>query len=823
MSKIQSLLSYLEQMFARQINDHSILPASEGELLPFPEKLDPILGQVLQNQGIQSLYSHQVMAFESIADNRDTVIVSRTASGKTLSFLLPLLNEYLQNKTKFSVLLLYPTKALSRDQEGTLEALLEKAIQTRKIGTYDGDTPREKRALIQKQADFIISNPDMLHAGILPNHNRRWKSFLSRLRFIVIDEVHNYRGAFGSHVANVFRRLLRICRFHGSNPVFVCCSATIGNPSEHVRALFQRDFNVIQSDGAPKPKRHLFSINPPLVERDSNALYRKGTGSVSVPLLRFASKNKIRTICFCRARQQVERLYQRVTDGHRELKDSIKPYRGGLLPSERRALEKNLFQGKLNTIISTNALELGIDIGDLDFCILSGHPGTMASFWQQAGRVGRKGKEAVIVFIASTAPVDQYLVHHNEFVLQAPIEQAWLNIDNPYVIMQHLPCAAYEYPLSDDTREFDRQVYDHALEILKSNEIVVPYHNSYRYSQDDYPTRGVNIRGMTDYNVEIYYKTEVIGELDPIGARGTLYKDAIYQHLGTRYMSLELDLEKKLCRVDKINVDYYTEAIWENRLEMTEIDESKTLNQAKLNFGYLLVNKQPKMYKKIRERSFENIGYGPITLDAFEYNTTGFSLYPPLVWLDKMADTDKRFIQVAVYGLAYILKHTSPSLCMADAKDIDSDVALAPDETDQIMADEFYNSALYLYDTHEGGVGFAEKIYEKIQPALELCEVILNECECQAGCPSCIPPLPPGVNNQELEIWLIESNSALVCTQSLISILLHGKLVVPEIKTFHFKNTQNKKNFKEDEEQKKLKKRLHRAGEILAKKRLRTH
>ncbi|MEM7391747.1 MAG: DEAD/DEAH box helicase, partial [Verrucomicrobiota bacterium] len=648
---IEQVTEFLEQKFHKQIQAHRLIEPIPGEYADFPEELNPALGSVLRDQGIRQLYAHQAEAFEAISRNQDTVIVSQTASGKTLSFLLPILNEYMAADSPFGVLLLYPTKALSRDQEGTLGQLMKTATGQQKLGTFDGDTPREERNHIKRTADFVITNPDMLHAGILPNHNRGWKNFLARLRYIVVDEVHSYRGAFGSHVSNVFRRLLRVCEIHGSRPTFICCSATVGNPGQHVEALFHRSFQVVDRDGAPRPRRDLYLINPPLIKSHGSAMFRKGTSSISVPLIRQATAENIRTICFCRARQEVERLYRAVTDGFPHLKNKIKPYRGGLLPNERRELERDLFSGKLNTIISTNALELGIDIGNLDLCILSGHPGTIASFWQQAGRVGRKGSRAIIVYAAKDAPVDQYLVHHPEFITSAPIEEAWLSANNPYIMLQHLPCAAHEHPLRNAEERFENRTYGMAVNVLAEDKTLVPYKDCYRYALSDYPARGVNLRGMTDYNIEIYCGTEVIGELDPIGARGTLYKDAIYQHLGRRYMSLDLDLEKKLCRVDPVNVDYFTEAVWENRIEMTDREEHREIYGAALTFGYVHVNKQPKLYKKIRERSYENVGYGPITLDPFEYDTTGFSLLPALEWKQALDDIDLRYRDAALYGL----------------------------------------------------------------------------------------------------------------------------------------------------------------------------
>jgi len=860
--RIDAVETTLRMRFAKQIREHRVLPAEEAALSPFPPGLDARLAAVLRERGIEQLYSHQTEAFESVAAGRDTVLVSRTASGKTLAFLLPILSDYCRSEAPFGVLLLYPTKALSRDQEGTLGALLKAALGTRTLGTFDGDTPREERAKIMKGADFVITNPDMLHAGILPNHSRGWSDFLARLKYIVVDEVHAYRGAFGSHVSNVFRRLLRVCAMHGSRPQFVCCSATVGNPGEHVAALFHRPFTVIDKDGSPRPQRDLYLINPPLVESAGSARFRKGTASVAVPVIRAATAAGVRTICFCRARQQVERLWRTVTDGHPELKEKVKPYRGGLLPAERRQLEKDLFEGRITTIISTNALELGIDIGDLDVCILSGHPGSMASFWQQAGRVGRKGNRALILFVAQDAPVDQYLVNHPEFITGAPIEQAWLNADNPYIMLQHLPCAAHEHPLRDEEPLFGSRAYAFALEILKEDGTLKPYKGFWRYALPDYPAKGVNLRGMTDYNVDIYCGNEVIGQADPIGARAELYKDAIYQHLGRRYMSMELDLEKKLCRVEPVDVDYYTESEWENRLDLTAEEARKTLHGADLRFGALHVNKQPKLFKKIRERTYENVGYGPITLPPFEYDTAGFALRPPEAWARALDAKDKRLVPAALFGLRYILRHASPSICMADPGDLETDLApldreeaegeerstlnvqrstlneereeppRVPPDADEVgfvppppLAWErmAFESALFLYDKLDGGAGYAEKVFEKIAETLDLCRRMIRECACENGCPACVPPLPPGVNDEDLELFLVESDAVRVCTLSYLDALLDGTVAVPEVKTVT-RDWETRVTAPEpDAEEVRLRDKLNRAADALREKRRREY
>jgi DEAD/DEAH box helicase domain-containing protein len=809
--------SKLEILFQNQIRSHQILKETPGVLTPFPQTLHPKLQLALKQSGIIALYNHQLKAFNLISANSDTLIISKTASGKTLSFLLPILNEYLYAPSPFSVLLMYPTKALSRDQENVLSRLMKAAGIPSYPGTFDGDTPREERERITRSSDFITTNPDMLHGGILPNHNRRWRNFLSRLRYVVVDEVHTYRGAYGSHAANVFRRLNRVCTLHGSNPVYIGASATIGNPLEHAEALFLRRFSEIGEDSSPRPRRDLYLINPEVRQSHGGAVYRKGPSSVSVPLMIEACRQKVRTICFCRARQEVERLYQAVSQREPNLRNLIKPYRGGLLPDERRKLERDFFSGKINVIITTNALEMGIDIGDLDLCILSGFPGTTASFWQQAGRVGRKTKPATIAFIAKESPVDQYMMRHPEFLFGAPLEKAWLNANNPYILLQHLPCAAWEHPLSESEAGYDPTTYQAGIEILKQNQSLLPWQNAYRYALQDYPAKGVNLRGMTDYNIEIFCGSEVIGEIDPIGAMGTLYKDAIYQHLGLRYLSLNLDMQKKLCEVTPVNVDYFTEASWENRIHLSYSLHEKFENGHLLQSGTVHLNLQPKLYKKIREKSFENIGYGPITLDPFQFDTMGFALVPAQAWVLAMNLKDKRWNGSALYGLAALLRKLAPGFAMADPGDIGTDVSLSG------ATQNGWKSALYFYDNLEGGAGFAEVVYDNFTSVLRLCLQAVDECECECGCPSCIPPLPPGVEDESLAQFMTETNSAVECTRSLLHHLLSGQLIFPQIRSVERSLNAPDINPFTDHQSVLLKKKMEQAALILKHKKEKLH
>ncbi len=815
MKGINKIIQEIEKNFSEELKEKITLDEVFSQMENFPIGLEPNLKKILEQNGIYKLFTHQLEAYNSIISGKDTLLVSKTASGKTLSFLLPILDDFIRSKKKFTTLLLYPTKALSRDQESTLGKLLQFSHNV-KFGVYDGDTSREEREHLTHNASFILSNPDMLHSGILPNHTRKWKTFLKSLKYIVIDEIHTYRGAFGSHFANVMRRLLRICEILENRPIFVCSSATIGNPKEHSQALLQRDFSVINKDGSPRAKKHVVFLNPKLYKNAEGSYSRLGTSYMSVSLLRFAMEEKIRSISFCRARQEVERLYADVTRNHEYLKNKIKPYRGGFLPSERRSLEKDLFEGKIYGIISTNALELGIDIGDMTLCILNGHPGSISSFWQQAGRVGRKGNESIIVFIAKDTPIDQHIIHHPEYILNSNSEEAWLSADNPYILLQHLPCAAYEHPLRDEETYFTSKNYKLAIKTLCESKTLKPFREVYRYALEEYPSKGVNLRGITDYNIVIKFKEEIIGEIDPIGAMGTLYKDAIYQHLGKRYMSIDLDLQKKICEVREVQVDYYTEAVWESNVKLLESDAQRESFGNIYEFGLMHVIKQPKQYKKIREKKRENIGYGPITLPPFEYETMGFYILTSPEWNAFIQMKQTEYSQIALEGLGFILKNLAPSFCMGDVTDIHTDVQMAE------FSGLDWKHALYLYDAMEGGVGFSEKIFERLSEILNFAEKIINECECEFGCPACVVPKPIHTIKNDKEI-IIYSNASVETTKSLIRYLLAGEFYEPKIIVLESIEHDIQVQKQEDEEFVKELEKLKRAQKILQKKRDRIH
>lgn len=775
MSKI---LQFIESRLSENLKGKLELESRDGSFSEFPKSLRKDLQKVLLDSKISKLYEHQKLAFDSIESGKNTLVVSKTASGKTLSFLLPILNEYLNSEKKFTTLLLYPTKALARDQEGVLGKLIQSLKSHSKFGTFDGDTSSEDREILKNSGEFIITNPDMLHSGILPNHNRKWKKFLSNLKYIIIDEVHVYRGSFGSHVSNVISRLIRVCRIYGVTPKFICSSATVGNPKEHAEALFKTEFNLIDKDSSPSPKKNLFFLAPSFVKKLDGTEYRKSLASISVPLIRFAVENKIRTICFCRARQEVEKLYSTLVGMDPSLIRKIRPYRGGLLPSERRQIEQDLFTGKISVIISTNALELGIDIGDLDLCLLNGFPGSFASFWQQAGRVGRKGSEANIAFIGKESPIDQYLLNHPEFLIKSPIEEAWLNSFNPFIFLQHLPCAAYENPLSPNEDLYAHPIYEPSLEILEQEKRISKYKSFYRYADKDYPSKGVSLRGIAQDNIVILEDDKAIGEIDAFSAKQQLHVNAVYFHLGKKYISTELDLNAKIAIVRKFDSNYYTESISESLVRLMIETDRKKITGANLIFGEINVARQPKGFKKISEVTKDNLGYGDIDLPPYIFDTMGFSISIDEEWIRQMITNNSFYIDAAYYGLGYILKRVSPSLCMADTSDIYSDIHLG--ET----ASQNFAPSIYIYDSMEGGVGYSEKIFEKFEEVINLCLTIIDECDCEAGCPACVTPSPDEIVQDELKQSFTKSNISVECTKSILEFMKSGIFYKPEIKEF---------------------------------------
>src|SRR5437899_11937969 len=549
--------------FSGDITLHHVVPASEATFAPLPGDLNPELVAALGRRGVERLYSHQAEAYEAVRRGRNLVVVTPTASGKTLCYNLPILQRLLEHPEQ-RALYLYPTKALAQDQLAELGALKAGLPIEVRVDTYDGDTPPGRRTAIREGGHVVMTNPDMLHTGLLPHHTR-WRRLFSSLEHVVIDELHTYRGLFGSQVANVIRRLKRICEFYGSNPRFICASATIANPRELAERLLEEEgVALVDRSGAPQGERRLVFYNPPLLNRDlgirrSSLLEGK---RIAAPWIRAG----VQTIVFCRSRRQVEvmlsylreSLLPRLDAGRR-----VRGYRSGYLPLHRREIEAGLRSGEVHGVVSTNALELGIDIGTLQAAVMVGYPGTIASTWQQLGRAGRRSG-SIAVFVASSAPLDQFLVRHPEYFLAASPEEGLIDPDNLLVLAGHLQAGLFELPFVDGERLGGADVSG-LLGLFEEDGVASRSGGRWYWSQSAFPAEGVSLRRLAADNVVIVdtspARPEVIGEMDQFTAQVMLHEEAIYLQDGAQYHVDRLDWEEKKAYVRPVDVDYYTDAL----------------------------------------------------------------------------------------------------------------------------------------------------------------------------------------------------------------------------------------------------------------------
>ena len=525
--------------FMKDVTRWEVIPARPAQTAPFPDSLDPRLIPVLAQRGIHSLYTHQAKSLEATAHGEDVTVVTPTASGKTMCYNLPVLSAILQNEDA-RALYLFPTKALSADQVSELYDMIEAMGVDIKTYTYDGDTPAAARKAVRQAGHIVVTNPDMLHSGILPHHTK-WVKLFENLRYIVIDEIHTYRGVFGSNLANVLRRLMRLCEFYGSHPQFILCSATIANPRELAETLIGRKVTLVDENGAPMGERHFVFYNPPVVNR------QLGIRQGSVPVTRMISgmllKNGIQAITFARSRLTVEVLTRYLKDMVRDPLGNagrVRGYRGGYLPGERREIERGLRSGQVDAVVSTNALELGIDIGALDACVMCGYPGTIASAWQQAGRAGRRQSTSIVFFIASSAAIDQYIVNHPDYLLTKSPENALLNPDNLYILLSHFKCAAFELPFEDGDSFGNAPAPEELLGYLDEQGILHHVDGRYHWSAEDFPASEISLRSAAAENFIIIDITDpahhrVVGEMDRFTAPMLLHENAIYMHEGRQF------------------------------------------------------------------------------------------------------------------------------------------------------------------------------------------------------------------------------------------------------------------------------------------------
>lgn len=714
--------------------------------VPLPEELHPNLKKALENRGIYSLYSHQKEAFDYGMKETDFTAVTPTASGKTLCYNLPVLQTILE-KHEARALYMFPTKALSYDQKSELNEIIDEAGIEINSYTYDGDTPANIRQKIRKAGHIVITNPDMLHSGILPHHTK-WVSLFENLKFVIIDELHTYRGVFGSHTANVIRRLKRICEFYGSNPIFICTSATIANPKELAEVLTGKTMRLIHQNGAPSGRKHFVFYNPPIVNKQLN-IRRSATLEVR-KLATELLKNKIQTIIFARSRVRVEII---LTYLQELIKDkigaqSIRGYRGGYLPTERREIEKGLRNGDIYGVVSTNALELGVDIGQLQVCIMTGYPGTIASAWQQAGRAGRRHGEALILYVASSAPLDQYVINHPEYFFQQSPEFARINPDNLIILVDHIKCAAFELPFKQGEK-FGELDIDDVLDYLLDQKVLVFSKDKYHWMSDSFPAHNISLRSASQENVVIIDQSDithvkVIGEMDTFSALTLLHEEAIYMHQGTQYQVEKLDWEEKKAFVREVQTDYYTDANLAVELKVLEIDKKRDIEGAVIQYGDVAVQAMATIFKKIKFETHENIGSGPIHLPEQILHTSS-----TWISLDREDEWSEDRLEQGLIGVSHALKNMVPIYVMCDP----SDVYVTP----QMKSSHNEKPTIFLYDRYPGGVGLSEQIYEKLPSILLEAKNIIRNCPCEDGCPSCIGTEGHMYNGKKDAIQLLEA------------------------------------------------------------------
>ena len=730
---LQQLISWLrdDESFRRHVSLWHTLPATEARTVEFPAEIDSRLASALRSRGITSLYTHQAQAVQHAQAGRDVVVVTPTASGKTLCYNLPVLQQCLDDP-EARALYLFPTKALSQDQMNELHGLIQAMEVDIKTYTFDGDTPAAARKTIRSSGHVVVTNPDMLHQGILPHHTA-WVKLFENLRYVVIDELHHYRGVFGSHVANVIRRLQRICAFYGSNPTFICCSATIANPTEHAARLLGRGARLVDDNGAPRGTRHLVFYNPPVVNAELGI--RRSVIKEAVRIAKPFLETGVQVILFGRSRVRVELLLTYLKQQMAKLKrptNRVRGYRGGYLPNERRAIEAGLRDGSILAVASTNALELGIDIGQLDVCIMAGYAGTVASTWQQAGRAGRRSTESMAILVASSAPIDQYVIEHPEFFLEATPEQAIIDPDNLAILLSHLKCAAFEIPFADDERFGENSATGEMLQYLADNRVVSQSGGKWHWMADTYPAEDVSLRSAVVENVVIVDTTrarQVIGETDLLSAQLLLHDDAIYLHQGRQYHVDQLDWERKEAYVKEVRVEYFTDAQIKSEIHALDEFEREPERLGARAHGEIGLITKATMFKKIKLGTHENLGAGRIHLPELEHHTTSYWWTLPPELEDRMR-AEELSLGDGLKGLAHLVSQVAPLFLMADPADVRSVPVIKSPITG--------GPTLFVYDTYPGGVGFSRKLFDLHTTVLDAAHERLGSCPCDHGCPSCV-------------------------------------------------------------------------------------
>jgi DEAD/DEAH box helicase domain-containing protein len=698
--------------------------------------LEDTLTSYLKQHRIR-LYSHQCEAINRIRSGKNVIITTPTASGKTLAFNIPVF-ECLEADTEARALYLYPTKALSNDQLATLEQMVQFTGISARPAIYDGDTPQSKRAAIRENSRIIISNPYELHQVL--SWHAKWRPFFSKLKFIVIDEAHRYRGVFGSHVAFLLRRLERVCQFYGSEPKFILSTATLANPMEFAGKLTGLPFELVDVDGSPHGRKHFVLYNP-----FYDGIGERSTYQETKDLLVSCVKDNLQTLCFTGARKMAElvTLWAR-EDARRSsarLSESISAYRAGYLPEERRAIERQLKEGTMKGVVSTNALELGIDVGSLDAVIIAGYPGTMMSTRQQAGRAGRKGGDSLAILVAFANPLDQYFMHHPQHFFSRSHEYAIIDTRNPYIVSGHLLCAAAELPLLEiPDQEYFGETFPDLLSELAFSNLIRKTSRGWVYSGRGRAADAVRLDGIPGSTFRILCHGRLLETMDRAQAYREAHKGAIMLHQGDTYVVSEMDLETHTVRVTETDVDYYTQPLKEVDLSIIETLETHMITGVTCAFGDVEVTEQYTGYKIKRKDTI--IGVEPLFLPPLTFRTKAF-------WFVAAPDTEHRIVHSnldlagGLHGAEHAIIALMPLHVMCDRWDIGGLSSPAFGENCE--------PTIFVYDGYEGGIGLAEKAYELLPALFSNAHELVRDCRCDDGCPSCIYSPKCGNDNQPLD------------------------------------------------------------------------
>jgi DEAD/DEAH box helicase domain-containing protein len=743
-----------------------LLEAQAPRYAPLPEELGPALTGALAQRGIEALYSHQADAVRAALTGRHVVIATPTASGKSLCFHLPVLKALIDDPSA-TALFVYPTKALSRDQEHNLLELIAQAGLSVSAAVYDGDTPGDARRAARERCRVVLTNPDMLHAGILPNHVR-WASALRNLKYVVLDELHTYRGVFGSHMAHVLGRLRRLAGFHGANPTFICATATIGNPREHAARLLgvePGEVELVDRSGSPGGTRQFLLYNPPVVNPELGI--RASSLKQAVRLAADLVRARVPTIVFGPSRNSVEVMlkYLRAECGSVAGDDALMAYRGGYLPETRRRIERGLRSGEILCVVATNALELGIDIGDLDAVVCAGYPGSIAATWQRFGRAGRRGGMSIALLVCTSEALDQYLAREPDFLLNAAAEEARIDPGNAEILIQHLKCAAFEAPFEieaagprpahpapaagDCHLGLDPGSTRDALDYLGGHGLVHRAGDRYFWSGEAFPANAVSLRnvGWDNFVIVDVATDKSIGELDWRAAHTMLHEQAIYQQDAEQFQVERLDYDNHKAYVRRVEPDYFTTALTYRTVAVIEEAGTGTLSRARVGWGEVKVIEKVTGYKKIKFFTHENAGYGDVHLPAIEMHTQSFWLTVPEAVMAEL-DTERTRVIDGLRGVSQALKTVASLALMCDPRDLGQTLGDGADESKNLGPGRdpdgrrtgSLDPTVFLFDAHAGGVGLAERIYERSAELIGKARTLILGCPCPTGCPACVGP-----------------------------------------------------------------------------------